>query len=262
MRSFEFWLGVWKPVWLTRSDAPMMLSYRSLRNRTRLEPALGEWVQDSGGFTELSLHGGYLDDTATYARRTRLHAERLGRLRWAAVQDWMCEDAVLERTGLQVADHQQRTLESYLDLRELAPDLPWMPVLQGQHFDDYRRHLEAYDRAGVDLRAQPVVGLGTVCRRQHTLVAVRLVQQLRALGLRLHGFGLKVTSLLRLGGEGLASADSMSWSLDGRYPQGGRCRPDRRHKRCNNCLDWALRWRLQLLARLERQPRLWEDACA
>jgi hypothetical protein len=36
----------------------------------------------------------------------------------------------------------------------------------------------------------PLVGIGTVCRRQHTMVAVRLIQALSSLGIRLHGFGL------------------------------------------------------------------------
>jgi hypothetical protein len=124
-----------------------------------------------------------------------------------------------------VPEHQLRTTESFLRLRDLAPSVACLPVLQGQEFDDYRRHVDLHTAVGVDLRA-PVVGLGTVCRRQHTLVAVRLIQNLGRLGVRLHGFGLKLSSVLAAH-EYLASADSMAWSIDGRYTEGGRCRRDR-----------------------------------
>lgn len=234
---------------------PSMLSYRRLAKRKTLPHALGPWVQDSGGFTELSLHGGYQTSARDYAHRTQLHAEQIGKLEWAAVQDWMCEDLVLGKTGGSIAHHQVRTVESYLDLRELAPDLPWLPVLQGQVFDDYQRHVDMYASAGVDLRALPLVGVGTVCRRQHTMVAVRLIQELSALGIRLHGFGLKTTSVLRTR-QDLDSADSMAWSADGRYPQGGRCARVRNHRQCADCLDYALLWRQRLVDRLA-QGELW-----
>jgi hypothetical protein len=247
-----FWLGIHHAEWLGRTSVPTMVSFRSLFRRRRLPRAAGAWVQDSGGFNELALHGCHTTIPDAYAARTRIHAEQIGGMQWAAVQDWMCEEVMLARTGLTVMQHQRKTVESYLDLRELAPDLPWLPVLQGQALDEYRRHLDMYADAGVDLRLAPLVGVGTLCRRQHTMAAVRLLQGLKALGLRLHGFGLKITSVLRLR-DVLVSSDSMSWSLDGRYPQGGRCR--KRHRSCANCLDYALLWREKLLARLD-QPML------
>jgi hypothetical protein len=253
-----FWLGVHHADWLERTDVPSMVSYRTLWTRKRLPRAIGPWVQDSGGFTELSLHGQYATSARDYALRTRLHAAEIGKLQWAAVQDWMCEDLVLDKTLGSVPLHQLRTVESYLELRDLAPELPWLPVLQGQQLDDYRRHIDMYTSAGVDLRRLALVGLGTVCRRQHTMVAVRLIQGLSRLGLRLHGFGLKITSVLRLREE-LTSADSMAWSIDGRYPQGGRCKRVRDHKHCSDCLDWALLWRQRLLDRLG-QGLLWDAA--
>ena len=245
----NFWLGVHHADWLERTDVPSMVSFRTLRNRKSMPRALGPWVQDSGGFTELSMHGGYQTSARRYAERTRVHMAQIGNLHWSAVQDWMCEDMVLEKTGLDIAEHQRRTVESYLDLRELAPDVPWMPVLQGQVLDDYLRHVDMHLAAGIDLHLMPVVGLGTVCRRQHTMVAVRLVQGLARLGLKLHGFGLKITALLRLCTQ-LAGADSMAWSLDGRYPQGGRCKRVRDHNKCSGCLDYALLWRQRLLDRM------------
>lgn len=250
-----FWLGIPHANWLERTSVPSMVSYRTLRQRKGLPRALGPWVQDSGGFTELSQHGGYRDSAREYVSRTLRHASEIGQMEWAAAQDWMCEDMVLAKTGLTLVEHQRRTVASYLDLRELAPEFPWLPVLQGQEFDDYRRHVDAYDAVGVDLTKMPLVGVGTVCRRQHTMVAVRLIQGLSQLGIRLHGFGLKLTSVLRLRDE-LASSDSMAWSLDGRYPQGGRCKRVRDHVQCSSCLDWALLWRQRLMDRLS-QGLMW-----
>jgi hypothetical protein len=247
-----FWLGVYHVDWLTRTDVPMMLSYRWLAPRRTLPVARGRWVQDSGGFTELSLHGGYAASPQAYAERTRLHALNIGGMQWAAIQDWMCEDAVLAKTGLSIVEHQRKTVESLLDLRELAPDVNWLPVLQGQQLGDYLEMLEMYDRAGVDLLRAPLVGVGTVCRRQHTLVAARLIRDLAAVGLKLHGFGLKITSVLKCRGW-LCSGDSMAWSIDGRYPQGGRCQRQRDHEKCSNCLNYAMLWRQRLVDRLGQQ---------
>lgn len=253
----NFWLGVHHPNWLEQLDIPSMVSFRSLANRKTYPRARATWMQDSGGFSELHLHGHYVRSPREYAERTRRHFDEMGNLLHVAVQDWMCEDMILERTCASVPLHQLRTVESYLELQQLEPELPWMPVLQGRMLDDYRRHADMYATAGVDLATLPLVGLGTVCRRQHTMVAVRLIQGLSALGLRLHGFGLKITSLLRAR-EHLASADSMAWSLDGRYPQGGRCKRVRDHAQCINCVEWALLWRQRLVDRLN-QPTLWEE---
>src|SRR6266511_2579815 len=92
--------------------------------------------------------------------------------------DWMTEEAVIRGgtvgrtrfvgTRLSLAEHQRRTVHNYLELRHLADDLPIVPVLQGQSIDDYKRIIDAYHRAGVDLHREPLVGLGSVCRRQAT----------------------------------------------------------------------------------------------
>jgi hypothetical protein len=156
--------------------------------------------------------------------------------------DWMCEPAVIEKTGLSVREHQERTVANYLDLRGHGP---FVPVLQGQALPDYEACVGLYESAGVDLRAEPVIGLGTVCRRQNAPEIARIVGTLASGGLRLHGFGMKSAGLARVG-HLLASADSMAWSTRGRMAwqherrqlcQGG-------HKgSCANCRPWALRWR-------------------
>ena len=214
---------------------------RLQRWRSRpLRPAVTDWALDSGGFTEIKDHGHFRVSPRRYAARVRRYADEVGRMQWAAPQDWMCEPVMLARTGLTVAEHQRRSVRSVLDLRTIAPDLPFIPVLQGHEPDDYLRHVDMYAAAGFDLGAEPLVGLGSVCRRQATGEAEHIVMRLQPL--RLHGFGIKTGGLHRYGGL-LVSADSMAWSA------GGRNRPDTDCPKgsCANCLHRALTWRDNVL---------------
>lgn len=74
---------------------------------------------------------------------------------------------------------------------------------------EYERCHDLYDRAGIDLTREPLVGLGSVCRRQATGEAHDIIRRLRARGItRLHGFGVKTLGLRRYG-HLLTSADCM-----------------------------------------------------
>ena len=170
-------------------------------------------------------------------------SDEVGTLQWAAPQDWMCEPAILAQTGLTVRAHQIRTVENYQALRDLAPDLPIIPVLQGWEYGDYLCHLDDYYNAGIDLRMIPVVGVGSICRRQQTSQAAGIITTLRALGIRLHGFGVKQGGLARYQ-LALESADSLAWSYAARR---GKPLEGCTHTNCANCLKYALRWRASLL---------------
>jgi hypothetical protein len=183
----------------------------------------------------------------------RLAAET-GRLAWAAPQDWMVEPAMLARTGLSVAEHQARTVDGFCRLStQLAPGLPVIPVLQGQTVEDYITCVTRYADSGVDLTRVPLVGLGSVCRRQASDQITQVVRELAAGGLRLHGFGVKTGGLARYAGQ-LVSADSLAWSYDHRRrraPLPG-CQG---HRNCANCPRAALAWRTRVLTQLRGDPR-------
>lgn len=87
---------------------------------------------------------------------------------------------------------------SFLNLMTLVTDLPWMPVLQGFTLDEYLRCVDLYDRVGIDLTLEKVVGLGSICRRQNTKEAVRIVESLSARGTGLGGFDFRITGLRRV----------------------------------------------------------------
>jgi hypothetical protein len=260
----RFWLGAPEPAWLTRTDLPLCVSRSRLIARKTLPRAKGPVFLDSGGFSELTLHDGWTVPAPVFAAQVRTICAGIGNVQHAAIQDWMTEPHMLAKTGLTLKEHQRRTVASYRDLLALAPDLPWLPVLQGWHQDDYLRHLGDYARAGFDLTTLPLVGVGSVCRRQHTNEAEGILRTLAGEGLHLHAFGFKVQGLANVA-DALTSADSMAWSFQARRLQRPTC-GSTTHKNCANCLVAATRWYAQVVAQLGRQetaPRqlsLWDVA--
>ena len=248
------------PHWLESTDASLFISRRRMPSRKLYRP-LGEWALDSGGFSELSLYGEWRTSPEAYAEEVRRWSRMPGVL-WAAAQDWMCEPFICEKTGLTVAEHQRRTVGNYLRLLELAPEIAWTPVVQGFRPGEYLECVRLYERNGVDLRSVPTVGLGSVCRRQQTGGVDSVCRELHRDGIRLHGFGVKLSGLPTLRAW-LHSADSMAWckraSKEPPMPEcvreaetkGRAC-----HKNCSNCLRFALDWRRQALKKIDRPDRV------
>lgn len=273
MDAANFYLGTHRPSWLWNvHDVPLFISHRQLRERkTPFPRATTRWALDSGGFTELKLYGEWRTTPEEYAAAVRRYDTELGHMEWAAPQDWMCEPWVISGgyhegqyyvgTHLSVAEHQRRTVENYLTLTELAPDLGFAPALQGWELADYHACADAYAAAGVDLTSLPVVGLGSVCRRQSTGEIAAITDSLAARGIRLHGFGVKSAGLAMYA-DNLTSADSLAWSRGARQD----ARKGIRHcakKTCANCLHYALAWRDRVLRGLEtRQMSLFAGGVA
>lgn len=180
-----------------------------------------------------------------YMTAVNRYAAEIGGLEWVAPLDWMCEPSIRARTGLTVRDHQQRTVESVLELRALAASEtpPIIPVLQGWRLSDYLACVDLYAEHGLDLRTEPLVGVGSICRRQSTEEVGLILSTLWRLGLRLHGFGVKTQGLARYGGF-LHSCDSLAWSFQARHRPPIR---GHRHATCTNCLPFALAARRRLL---------------
>jgi hypothetical protein len=255
-----FLLGTHQPGWLARAGVPLFVSDRRLRVYKRLPRATAPWACDSGGFTELQRYGTWTVPPHEYVARLRRYRDEIGQLLWAAPQDWMCEPIVINggRVGTQyfvgthrsVAEHQWRTVLNFAHLREIAPDLPIVPVVQGFTRDAYLRCVDLYwSLARIDLTREPLVGVGSICRRQGTAEAGRILAALQERGLRrLHGFGFKILGLADHG-DLLVSADSMAWSDTARKlrrPAFPGCVG--KHKNCANCVTYALRWRTTVLA--------------
>lgn len=253
----RFFLGTHHPDWLAKTDVPLFVSRASLHDRRTFPRARGPWALDSAGFKELEMHGRWTFSAKEYVALVRRLRDEVGNLEWAAICDWMVEEQIISQTGLTVAEHQRRTIDSYLELRSLAPDIQWTPVLQGWTQGNYLDHAEAYEKAGVDLSALPLVGVGSICRRQATLAAQLTIAEFARSGIKPHGFGVKKAGLTSGMAHSLASADSMAWSTNARKNPNdaatAKCRET--HKSCANCLPFALRWREELLEQIERARR-------
>lgn len=266
----KFYLGTHQPHWLGDArftGVPLFISRRTLGRYVKLPRAVTDFALDSGGFSELQLHGRWSVSAYHYAEEALDYKRLYGRkLRWVAPQDWMCEPIVLhggvagrgvvfKGTGLTVEKHQRRTVSNFVLLRRLMGDLV-IPVLQGWTMADYWRCCDLYEEMGVRLKDERTVGVGTVCRRQSSSEATTIMTTLAADGLRLHGFGFKKGGLKNCA-DLLVSSDSMAWSDAGRRNVGlpghdkpGHGRP-RGHKNCANCAEWALMWRKDMLASIE-----------
>jgi hypothetical protein len=175
---------------------------------------------DSSAFTRISgLYKGFKGHLSTqkYAALVRKWVRILGnRLIAIVAQDYMCEELVLNNTGLTVADHQRVTILRYDNLCKLLQDVDVyvIPVLQGYAPEEYVSHIHQY---GDRLAYGAWVGVGSVCKRNgkpdaiyEVLSAIKAVRP----DLRLHGFGLKKKSLEYLEIQNLLySADSAAAGL-------------------------------------------------
>jgi hypothetical protein len=250
--ELQFYLGTPEPSWLRRArHLPLFVSRRRLERLAKLFRATTPWALDSGGFNEVTEHGGwhrvserdYVDAVARYDRE-------IGGMEWAAPMDWMMEPPALAATGLSPREHQQRTVDNYPRLLELWPQFsddtcPIMPALQGDERDGttHADCVDLYEAAGVDLTAVPLVGLGSVCRLESTNRIVDLVTAVadRLPGVPLHGFGVKTLGLEKIA-HLLASADSQAWSKTARYEDRRTARCTHASPKCSWCAHAALDW--------------------
>ena len=225
----RFFTGLHQPSDAQHFDAAFV-SVNRLRNR-KGPFAVGDWIMDSGAFTEISTHGRWRHPVSEYADQIRRWKSN-GNLLAAVSQDMMAEPWILEKTGMTVEQHQRITIERYDELLVEDTGVYILPCLQGYAPADYVRHIEMY---GDRLAQGAWVGVGSICKRNGDPRAIQAVLQAITKArpdLRLHGFGLKTTALadpwIR---SMLYTADSMAWSYSARIA--GR-----------NGNDWreAMRW--------------------
>lgn len=257
-----YYLGSHQPHWLAKAGVPLFISHRRLAGRKTLPRAAAEWALDSGAFSELALYGKWKTTVQQYHRAVRRYDDEIGRLSFAAPLDLMCEPQMLAKTGMTVQEHQRRTVENFVELHALWDgkdyDNPYIPVIQGWLPDDYSRCLDMYADYGIDLAAFPIVGVGSVCRRQASSQIDAVISTIlrRDPEMPLHAFGVKVGGL-KIYGDKITTCDSMSWSLMARREPP---MPGHTHASCANCLEYALAWRDRVLAvRPSRQLSLFDD---
>lgn len=229
---------------------PILVSYGRLRQAKTLPVASAPWVCDSRGFAEVAEHGRWTISAGQYVADLRRYVAEIGQLVWAAPQDWPAGERLLERTGLTEHEHQQRTINSVVQLRAMAPELPIIAVVTGKDLAGYLRHIDMYAAAGIDLRAEQLpVGVGALVGRA-SKQAADIIRALDGAGLhQLHGFGVKGPTLDLAGGL-LTSIDSADWSGEARRNV-GKCVHGRTVWE-TNCPQAAREWGQRQRARAAR----------
>ena len=84
MTGLTFYTGAHQPHWLWRAGFPLFVSHRQLARKRQLRPALARWALDSGGFTELTIHGRWLLSAEDYAAAVTEYRDKIGNLDFAA----------------------------------------------------------------------------------------------------------------------------------------------------------------------------------
>lgn len=223
-KGMRFFVGLHQPSDARHFDAAFVSVHR-LRGRKSAFP-VGDWIMDSGAFSTILTHGGYPHPVSEYADQIRRWKDN-GNLLAAVAQDYMCEDHMLKKTGLTVTEHQRLTVERYDALVAEDTGVYIMPVLQGYASAEYVAHLRMY---GDRLKQGQWVGVGSICKRNSNPWAIwKVLDRIKdeRPDLRLHGFGLKTTSLEDTNIRKLLdTADSMAWSFaarrEGRNPNDWR----------------------------------------
>jgi len=101
-------------------DRPVMLSANSLRDRVS-DIEVGEWMLDSGAYSQIDTHGEFQSSPAEYAAAIERWAD-CGTLKAAVSQDYMCEPHIRAKTGGSVEGHQRWTVRRRIQLRHLWRD--------------------------------------------------------------------------------------------------------------------------------------------
>lgn len=235
-----FYLGVPEPYWLGRLRIPLFVSHRRMARTRGWPQALVPWGLDSGGFTEVTTYGEWRTGPVEYVHAVRRYVREVGKMDFASQQDWMCEPFALAKTGKSLREHQELTVQNYLELKNLDPALPFMPVLQGWKLDDYLRCIDMFYKAGIKLEECERVGVGSVCRRQKTKEIIEIVRGIQGTRqtFKLHMFGVKKMGL-RMVHDLIKSSDSMAWSLEA-FRAKRKARPTCTHKNCSSCIYAAI----------------------
>lgn len=119
------------------------------------------------------------------------------------------------------------------------PEYYVLQVIQGYSIEEYLNCIELYDKYGIDLKKLPLVGLGSICRRQNEKEGISIIKTIGSLGINIHGFGLKTSAL-----KYVKSTDSMSWSVS-------RFRDSQKGKEIAELskFEYMVRWRNSLAER-------------
>ena len=224
--------------WLNQSCVPMAITSRRMERMRGPTRARGEWILDSGSRSILRNFRRHPMSASAYARNAQWYGQSVEKLVHATVQDWPADEATLKATGHTLLSHQSWTVRSFKDLRRLASDVPWMPVLVGVTVGDYLHHIDLYRDAGADLASMPLVAVRGAFQRENPSETVEILEAIAGVGVKTHALWAQGVPFDRIA-PWVVSADSAEWSAEASQveplPQCG-------HWKCTHCLRFAEAW--------------------
>lgn len=232
------------------------------RNRFRLRRPPHRHIHsiciDSGGFTAAKRWGRYPWTPQQYAGFIN-EISRDVKLDFCAIMDYACEPNVNRSILATNRDRIKATIRNEYECIKADPNLPWLPVLQGDNLIERAFDLRLRTRLGI--LPKSYAGIGSVCGRG-ILTAREVINFYTAQlpGVKYHGFGLHVQALDDDATfAALKSWDSYSWNWGPRHKE---ARPVEYLKRPNE--SWAnhtqrlasLYWNRVIKPRLEKERQL------
>lgn len=173
------------------------------------------WMLDSGGFRQVIKYGKYRHTHEKYLSQIEMLKPK-----YFFNMDYMCESFALEKTGLSIKEHIEKTIDNHITILDKLNDYniksQFLGVIQGFEVDDY---IYCIDRMKEQDIIQNYMGVGSVCRRN---AEREIYEVLNAIhneipDTKLHAFGVKGTIFDAPYGsrvvELLHSCDSMAWSM-------------------------------------------------
>lgn len=212
----KFYVGVQTQKQLDASEK-FILSFARIRARKKKKYIINnkDWIMDSGAFSEIKLHGKYTFTLDYYLNYIKEYNPN-----FFVNCDYMCEPSQLERTGLTIKEHQEKTIENQIYLydkkNEMGIKSILMGTLQGWKIFDYLDHIDMMKERGILL---DYMGVGSICRRFKTKEIVKILKWINyeIPDIKLHGFGVKIKVLeYPEVFKYMYSCDSMAWTYTGR----------------------------------------------
>lgn len=182
---------------------------------------------DSGGFTAARKWGKYPWTYRQYVDFIR-EMSRDVPVQFAAVMDYACIPSNGKKSEINI-DRIKATIQNEIALRELAPDIPWLPILQGDNFEERSEDLEL--RRALNLLPTEYAGIGSLVGRgiQAAIDTVQFYAN-ELPGLKFHGFGIPIKAL----DDPVVFATTKSWdTYSWSWGRGKRNMPEEYRKREN-----------------------------
>jgi len=129
-----------------------------------------------------------------------------------ATMDIPCEPDVTKKNKRTIKGNIDETIENTIKILDLKPESTLVPVIQGWNVEDYLYCIDEMKKQGL---MKPYVAVGTLCRRGNVskiLEILRVIRKNIPFYVRLHGFGVKISSLKKPEIYNLLySCDSAAW---------------------------------------------------